>query len=126
MSLKFFIDECLTAALVAAAKERELFAIYGPYAGMAGWQDWSIAEFALDNDLIVVTNNRRDFLKEYAGMDIHPGLVVIVPKGNRPDQVQWFSMVLDFLLGLGEPPVNKLIEIHVDGRITMQDWSRSP
>ena len=70
MTLKFFIDECLTPSLVAVAKERELFAVYGPYVGKAGWQDWSVAEFAFGNDLIVVTNNRRDFLEEYAGMEL--------------------------------------------------------
>ena len=94
-----------------------------PYAGKAGWQDWTIAEFAFDNDLIAVTNNRRDFLKEYARRELHPGLVVIVPKGNRSDQIAWFSTVLDFLLAMDEPPINKLVEIDADGRISMLDWS---
>ena len=49
--------------------------------------------------------------------------VVIVPKGERPSQIAWFSAVLDFLLARNEPPVNMLIEIHADGRITMEDWS---
>lgn len=122
MTLKFFIDECLTPPLVAVAKERQLFAVYGPYAGKAGWEDWSVAEFAFANDLIVVTNNRRDFLKHYAGMDLHPGLVIIVPKGDRPSQIAWFVAVVDFLLGLNEPPVNKLIEIDAGGGIAMTDW----
>lgn len=123
MTLKFFIDECLTPALVAVAKERALFAVYGPYAGKAGWQDWSVAEFAFNNDLIVVTNNRRDFLDEYARMELHPGLVVIVPKGDRPRQIEWFAAVVDFLLALDGPPVNKLVEIDAASRIAVQDWA---
>jgi hypothetical protein len=78
-----------------------------------GWQDWSVAEFAFDNDLIVVTNNRRDFLKEYADMELHPGLVIIVPKGDKSTQIEWFAAVVDFLLAMNELPIKKLIEIDV-------------
>lgn len=92
------------------------------WTGKAGWQDWTVAEFAFNNDLIVVTNNRRDFLKEYAGMELHPGLVVIVPKGDRPKQIGWFSAIVDFLLAVGEPPINKLIEIDAGGRISIEAW----
>ena len=122
MTLKFFIDECLTAALVAVAKERELFAVFGPHAGKAGWQDWTIAKYAYENDLIVVTNNRRDFLKEYAKFELHPGLVVIIPRGNRTDQIEWFIAVLDRLAMMKEAPVNKLVEVDREGRVTIRDW----
>ena len=126
MTLKFFIDECLTPSLVAVAKRRELYAVFGPYFGKGAWQDRSIAEFAFENDLIAVTNNRRDFLREYARMEIHPGLVVIIPKGDKLTQIEWFAAVLDFLQALDEPPINKLVEIDAAGRITMIDGSRSP
>jgi predicted nuclease of predicted toxin-antitoxin system len=123
LSLKFFIDECLTASLVALAKERDLYAVFGPHAGKAGWQDWTIAKFAYENDLIVVTNNRKDFLKEYAKFDVHPGLVVIVPRGDRADQIGWFSKILDFLQAADDAPVNKVVEIDAMNRISIQDWS---
>lgn len=84
-----------------------------------------MAEFAFDNDLIVVTNNRRDFLHEYAGMELHPGLVVIVPKGDKSTQIGWFAAIVDFLLAMDEPPINKLIEIDASGRITVTDWPRA-
>lgn len=122
MTLKFFIDECLTATLVAVAKEREFFAVFGPHAGKAGWQDWTIAKYAYDNDLIVVTNNRRDFLKEYAKFELHPGLVVIIPRGNRADQVEWFTAALDTLTVMEEAPVNKLVEVDRHGKVTIRNW----
>jgi len=62
---------------------------------MAGWQDWNIVKFAVENGHVVVTNNRRDFLKEYLKYDTHPGLVVLVPQAERSVQTRLFSAVLD-------------------------------
>ena len=56
---KLFIDECLSVALVAVAKNLGIIAEYGPYIGKGGWQDWNIVPFVLANDYIIVTNNRR-------------------------------------------------------------------
>jgi predicted nuclease of predicted toxin-antitoxin system len=56
--LRLFIDECLTASLVAVAKEKDIPADFGPYLGMSGWQDWNIVPFAVANDYTVVTNDR--------------------------------------------------------------------
>ena len=77
---RIFIDECLSAALVAVAKNKGIIAVYGPYVGKAGWQDWNIVPFPLENNYIIVTNNRRHFLGEYVKLDVHNGLVIIVPQ----------------------------------------------
>src|SRR5262245_35647237 len=120
---RFFIDECLSASLAAVAKERGITADYGPHIGMAGWQDWNIAQFAIENDYIVVTNNRRHFLREYLKHEAHNGLVVIVPNVEREQQMQLFGRVLDYLADLNDLPVNKLIEILEDGSIHLRDWT---
>jgi len=119
---RFFIDECLSSKLVAVAKARNLDADYGPHIGKAGWQDWNLTRFALENDYIFVTNNRRDFLKEYAAQDIHHGLVVIVPNVEREDQKRLFGAVLDHIADMNELPVNKLIEVLEDGSVHERDW----
>jgi predicted nuclease of predicted toxin-antitoxin system len=120
---RFFIDECLSASLAAVAKERGLSADYGPHIGMAGWQDWNIAQFAFENGYIVVTNNRRHFLREYLKYEAHNGLVIIVPNVGREQQIDLFGRVLDFLAGLNALPVNKLIEVLEDGLISVRDWT---
>ena len=119
---RFFIDECLSAQLVAVAKARDLDVDFGPHIGKAGWQDWNLTRFALENDYILVTNNRRDFLKEYAAQELHNGLIVIVPNVEREDQKRLFGVVLDHLAEMNELPVNKLIEIIEDGSIYQRDW----
>lgn len=120
---RFFIDECLSASLAAVAKGRGLLADYGPYLGMAGWQDWNIARFALENSYIVVTNNRRDFLREYLKHELHEGLIILVPNVEREPQIALFSRVLDYLTEMNDLPVNKVIEILKDGSIHMREWT---
>lgn len=122
---RFFIDECLSASLVAVAKERGHPADFGPHIGMAGWQDWNIARFAFENGYIVVTNNRRDFLREYLKRELHDGLVIIVPNVDRDVQISLFSRVLDHLEGMEESPVGKVIEALQDGSVHMREWTSS-
>ena len=121
---RFFIDECLSAALVAVAKDRGIAAAYGPHIGMAGWQDWNIATFAIENDYVVVTNNRRDFLKEYLRHDLHPGLIVIVPHLDRSSQMRLFNRVIEHLANQDVEPVNLLVEALADGAIISRTWTR--
>lgn len=71
----------------------------------------------------MVTNNRRDFLREYLKYDLHNGLLVVVPYVERQRQIDLFSRLLDFLEEMNGLPVNKLIEILVDGSIHIREWS---
>lgn len=120
---KLFIDECLSAALVAVAKSRGIFAEYGPYVGKSGWQDWNIVPFAIENDYVLVTNNRRHFLKEYLKLDLHNGLIVIVPNVERADQIRLFEIALDAMLELGDALVNKVVEVLRDGTVHISEWT---
>lgn len=123
MTDKLFIDECLSTALVAVAKNRGIIADYGPYVGKRGWQDWNIVPFALENDYVVVTNNRRHFLKEYDKLDLHNGLLIIVPNVEREDQIRLFEIALDAALGLGDDLVNKVVEVLRDGSVHIREWT---
>jgi predicted nuclease of predicted toxin-antitoxin system len=120
---KLFIDECLSTALVAVAKNRGIIADYGPYVAKRGWQDWNIVPFALENDYVVVTNNRRHFLKEYDKLDLHNGLLIIVPNVEREDQIRLFEIALDAALGLGDDLVNKVVEMLRDGSVHIREWT---
>ena len=90
---------------------------------MAGWQDWNIARFAFENGYIVVTNNRRHFLREYLTHEVHNGVIIIVPNVGRERQIELFVRVLDLLAELNALPINKLIEILDDGSIQVRDWT---
>jgi len=120
--VKFLIDECLTTFLVAVAENKGFAAVSAPHFGMAGWQDRTIAKAALDQDFVLVTNNRRDFLKLYRAFDIHPGMIIIIPKGNRQSQMDWFGTVLDYLQQNGESMINRLVEVSEKGIVLSREW----
>ncbi|MBI5128953.1 MAG: DUF5615 family PIN-like protein [Rhodopseudomonas palustris] len=119
----FLIDECLSVGLVAVAKARGFDAVHVTHIGKSGWQDWNLVPFAVNNDYVVVTNNRRDFLKEYARLDIHNGLVVILPRGKRDEQINLFSKVLDMLEARKDDLVNCLVEVLADGSVHLRKWN---
>jgi predicted nuclease of predicted toxin-antitoxin system len=123
VNARFFIDECLSAALVAVAKDRDYPAVFGPHLGMGGWQDWNIAKFAVENGYVVVTNNRRDFLREYLKYDAHPGLVVLVPHVERSVQIALFSEMLNLLDANGDNRADMLIEVRTIGPVQVRRWN---
>jgi len=99
---KFLIDECLSVGLVAVAKARGHHADHVAHLGKSGWQDWNLVPFALANDYVLVTNNRADFLTRYAKLDVHNGLIIIIPNLKRADQNRLFDRALDVVSELTE------------------------
>jgi predicted nuclease of predicted toxin-antitoxin system len=120
---RFLIDECLSTGLVAVAKARGFEADHVAHIGKSGWQDWNLVPFAVANDYVIVTNNRRDFLKEYAKLDVHGGLVVLLPLVKRDEQIALFSRALDFLTERNDDLVNRLVEVLPDGSVHLRRWS---
>jgi predicted nuclease of predicted toxin-antitoxin system len=121
---RFLIDECLTSDLVAVAKARGYDAAYAPHIGKSGWQDWNLVPFAVDNDYIIVTVNRRDFLKQHAKFDIHPGLVILIPEPRRDTrlkQTALFEKALEAFGAMNQDLTNKVMEVLDDGSVHVRD-----
>lgn len=122
---RFLIDECLSGELVSTAKARGYDADYVPHLGKAGWQDWNLVRYAIDNDYIVVTLNRRDFLRQHAGLLLHPGLVILLPQkpNNRGrHQAALFEKALAVCADRRDDLVNCLIEVLTDGSVHVRPW----
>lgn len=63
-------------------------------------------------DQIVVTTNARDFLTLAAGVELHPGLIVLRRSGlTRNEQWRQLVPVIDHLLVTGDDLVNQVIEV---------------
>lgn len=123
---RFLIDECLSGELVAIAKARGYDAAYVSHLGKAGWQDWNLVSYAIDNDYIVVTLNRRDFLKQHAGLELHPGLVILIPQSpdNRGQhQARLFEKALAAYDAMNDDLVNKVMEVLADGSVRVRVWN---
>lgn len=123
--MKLLIDECLSPSLAAAARARGIEADAVAYVGKSGWQDHNLASFAIANDYVIVTNNRRDYLRLYSGVELHPGLVIIVPRVSRERARELFGLVLDRLAGGGSDTVNRVVEVLATGEVNMGSWCGS-
>jgi hypothetical protein len=119
----FLVDECLSVALVAVAKARGLSAVHVVHIGKGGWQDWNLVPFALEHDYVLVTNNRRHFLREYRKHEVHNGLIVIVPNADRDRQIALFGRALDVIATLNADMTNRVIEVLADGSVHVRPWT---
>ncbi len=95
--MTFLIDECLHPSLVGVAEERSHQAHHLVYLGMQGWQDPDVFKRAAERDYTLVTNNAADFRRLYAGIDLHAGLIIVVPNVTPTKQRALFEAVLDHL-----------------------------
>jgi predicted nuclease of predicted toxin-antitoxin system len=96
---------------------------YVTHLGKSGWQDWNLVRFAVANDYIIVTDNRRDFLKEYARLEVHAGLIILLPKGTRDKQMALFQKALDVYSGRNDDLLNKVLEAARDGSVHIREWN---
>ena len=118
---KVLIDECLSPDLAALARDRGFVeSSHVTWLGKAGWKDWELKRFILEQDWTFVTRNSGDFRGpatqpgskgQYADVPLHAGLICI----NGPDsmsaenEVELFGIVLDELGP--DQMVNQAIEI---------------
>jgi len=113
--VRLLIDECLHESLVEVAHAAGFEATHVNYLGLCGQPDWVLAERISTDEFTFVTNNRVDFLRLFSKMDLHPGLIVLVPNVVPTLQRALLAGALRYLSG--RDPVNAVIEVSLKGRI---------
>ena len=112
--MKFLIDECLHESLVRLA---HVTGVGEPahvnYLGLSGQPDWALAERSIKAEFTFVTNNRTDFVRLFGKMELHPGLVVLVPNVVPALQRALFQAAIQYLSG--RDLINRVIEVSLDG-----------
>ena len=120
--MKFLIDECLPPELIDLAVKRGHEASFLPWLGKSGLKDWDLAPLAIDNGMVLVTNNSKDFRGErgkpgYTTKEpIHPGLVCLNCDPELRDRntlAQLFELALEEI-GAADELINTVIEITLD------------
>ena len=122
--MRFLIDECLTVELAREAERAGYEAHHVTHLRKASWKDWTIRDYAVQHDFILVTNNASDFRKLYAASDVHPGLVIVVPNVVQEKQVLLFREAMERLAQCGDA-TNKVLEVDIaeeDITLTMYDY----
>jgi predicted nuclease of predicted toxin-antitoxin system len=106
---KFLIDECLSPDLAALARVRGFSeSSHVNWLGKAGWKDWELKRFILEQDWTFVTRNSGDFRGlatqpgskgQYADVFLHAGLICISGPDSMSaeNEVKLFGIVLDEL-----------------------------
>ena len=75
----------------------------------------------MDEDLTLVTNNWVDFRPMVERLEVHPGIVVVLPNVRRERQMRLFAAALA-AIGEHDPPldmINTVIEVDADGTVVM-------
>ena len=118
---RFLIDECCSPSLASVADKRGFEATHVAYLDRLGYPDQSHAIRATAENWIFVTNNGADTRPIYRSLDLHCGLVIILPSVRRSRQRERFAAVLDRLESMPDT-VNQLIEVDANASVTVTAW----
>lgn len=92
---RFLIDENLSVRLPAIAHRRGFEATHVVHFGLGEWTDWNILEVVNDQGWVLVTNNALEFRTRYRRIEIHPGVIFLLPSVLRAQQLVLFEAALD-------------------------------
>lgn len=113
--MKVLLDENLSPRLTRNFTALGVFAAHIAHVGRSGLSDVALFAYAYDHDYVVVTVNAADFLTLAAGVELHPGLIVLRAAGlSAAEQWLWLERAVRDCLAretLGESMANTVIEI---------------
>lgn len=112
--MRFLIDECLHESLVGVAHGAGFEATHVNHLGLSGKPDWELAERIVTDEFTFVTNNRVDFLRLFERMEVHAGLIILVPNVVPAAQLALFEGAIRYLAG--RDLVNTAVEVTLRGK----------
>lgn len=95
--------------------------------GGLGDPDHRVLERCIEEDLVIVTENARDFRALAARTEIHPGMIIL-PCVDRHSAKQLIRTAVAHLGGMGNPDdvmVNRVLEIDEQGQIVIYDLPKT-
>ncbi len=117
------IDECLSPKLASVAQARGLACMHVTWLNLEGASDWHVAGIAAERNYVIVITNRQDFMRLYAELEVHNGLIIIVPAVARREQMRLFAFALD-VAERQDSLINLRIEVRVDGTVEERNWAK--
>ncbi len=110
---RFLIDENLSPALVEPAREQGFEAMHVNHLGLRTDMDWDLLKVIAEQDWVLVTNNAIEFRGRYREIELHPGVVFLVPAVRRAEQIRLFEAALGYI-GTDGDLVNRAIDVVFD------------
>jgi len=111
--VRFLIDECLHTSLTDIANKGGHEAHHVTRRGWSGFKDRQLREVIVREEFVFVTNNGRDFRKLMGELELHAGLIVIIPNIAPTMQRELFERALSEVTRLPDL-INKVMEVDVD------------
>ncbi|MCY4011986.1 MAG: DUF5615 family PIN-like protein [Gammaproteobacteria bacterium] len=122
--MRLFLDECISPQIALALNDEGDHVVLHPRNdGGLGDPDHRVLDRCIDHDLVLVTQNGRDFRNLAARQDIHPGLVVL-PNVERAQTEAFLRAALAHLVRQGNPMdamVNRVLEVTETGEMRSSD-----
>jgi len=122
--MRLFLDECLSPRVANELMAEEGYYVVHPRnQGGLGEADHTVLARCIEHDLIIVTENARDFRALASRADIHPGMIIL-PCLGRVQAKALIKASIAYLEELGDPVdvmVNKVLEAGADGTMTLYD-----
>ena len=120
--MRLFLDECLSPRVAADLNAQGVHLAEHPrdFGGL-GAPDHRVLARCVEHDLVLVTQNARDFRALVNASDIHPGLVIL-PPASRARSETLLRAAIDFLSARGDPMdtmVNSVLEVSADGAMDL-------
>ena len=120
--ISLLIDECLSPELATIAYARGFAATHVVHLGLASTPDHILLPVIAGGDYTFVTNNRADVLRLYRHVEVHAGLLIIIPAVPKEDQQLLLGIALDAIAARNFDMVNQLCEIDVAGVVEFSAW----
>ena len=90
--------------------------------GLTSHSDRALMMQIIGGDFTFVTNNAKDFLRLYTKVDLHTGLIVILPSGELEEQRALFRQVLVAITAAGADIIGELVEVDRDGMVRFRRY----
>ncbi len=120
--IRFLIDECLSPTLAAEAHQRGFEAHHVNWLALGTKSDRALLPQIIGGDFTFVTNNARDFLTLYRTIDLHAGLLIILPSVGTAAQRRLFGAALDAIVAAGSDITGELVEVALDGTVRFRRY----
>jgi predicted nuclease of predicted toxin-antitoxin system len=122
--LQLFIDECLSPKVALELIEIGHYAVHPRNQGGMGEPDHAVLARATRENLVIVTENVKDFRALVAREEIHPE-IIIIPCTSHERSKAYLLSAIEYLTEQGDPDdvmVNHVFEVEEvgQGEITMR------
>ncbi len=120
---RFLVDENLSVLLPKTAQARGYEATHINHYGLRQAKDWDILKVVAEEDWVLVTNNAIEFRGRFQNLEVHPGVVFLIPAVARAQQIELFCAALDVIDQFPEMMNIALDVTYAEGQIRVNRYA---